>query len=1343
MFHDWDMWKRSHHAPHSPDGRCQGWRGCQVTTESLRSIVCILTDISISRYTITYTPSLDRILPPPTQLHLKIKNTVSAPLRAAYLHGPYTLYVACYPSTFSPYKKHVNVHTEGAPAFEPQLKAGGHWTGTLKVPEEIREDAQRYSTDGRRWGQIRDDRRSFTWIVEIASQVIFSKTASVDYELLVGRDEKSVDLGFHGVIGSGHGAPGKLEDHQKARSKAVTQHPKGVFSKAIRMVVDDTDSLWNSPPFPEWEKDEHEQVEDDVERGPRRGDKRPADAKREEKRKKQKKIHLVLLTHGIHSNVGADMLFMKESIDAAARQAKEDAERRRAELRAQRMMKQNEFGREALDQRSKSVPENVIAGHHEASPPADDSEDDEEEEVYVRGFTGNTVKTEKGIQYLGKRFAKYVLSVTYPDQPYLPIKSSMGKSLSKSLSASMSKTSGPKDQGGTHPAHKNSSIIKDENHRSHNLPYRITSISFISHSLGGLIQTYAIAYIQKHSPEFFNLIQPVNFVALASPFLGLSNENPMYVKFALDFGLVGRTGQDLGLTWRAPTLAKSGWGAMVAGFTNESNKNNPDKESDPSTKPLLRILPTGPAHIALKKFWNRTVYSNVVNDGIVPLRTSCLLFLDWRGLGRVEKARRESGLVGTMVGWGLSEMLGHNASDPRKALNWNNLFSDSGEDVSRSGKSSPDPESKVPQAETSEGFDHDQRASEPEDNQFLEKETSPVASRTDVETTLSPSAAPNLWTEFLNFFKPQAGRRKSPPGSPPRSPKKTQKIYRRGQTMPHQQEETESEGPSREPSQDGDSTTDPRKGLVRGASLFTNNSRGSGGGEVEAPPKTTFFESAGDLLSPPLPPKDFILDPAARPRTIFHDRVYHPQDIPPPPTKRQRTFGIRRSASTLLSNSSSVPQLSSGPTGPESRPSSGHVPHPPSHVSQDQRHSQPHPQDFGTMRIEEKIARAYHKDLSWRKVLVRLEPDAHNNMVVRRMFANAYGWPVVQHICDTHFAFTAAARTRDEDEDNTERAVAQEELRVGENGGEKVRGQRDPPEEEEEEDRGNKRASTTDNVKIEEASPQDINVVHSDLQKLHANWKVRDRSPGTPGGRTKRTESEIREARDDVSELVSRVSATGESYSGMNSGKAALSRLHRQDSARWSDRFFDGSDDGDDDDEEAGGLDEEIRKARYRGELDRKFNIDFDVDSTASDSETGRPHTAKITDGPLTSSPDATRLNKPKAGKEADVIEGHIITDPEAPLSAEPAELEPFSFSSASTSSPKQTTADGGGDALEVKPGSITSLSTGAGLGLSLGENIVARRRRETRAGSVGDGGVAEQVALAATKSNEESREDS
>ncbi|KAJ9629266.1 hypothetical protein H2204_008906 [Knufia peltigerae] len=1188
----------------------------------------------VVRYTLTYTPSLDRILPPPAHLYVKIKNTSAIPLRAAYLHGPYTLYVSCYPSTFDPYKKHETIKEEGIPEYEPQLKAGGTWTAKLKVPEEVRQDA--HHVDSKRHAE----RKSFTWVLEVASQIIFSKTASVHYEVLVGRDEKSVDLGFHGVIGSGQGAPGRLEDHQLKRAKNTVQ-PKGVFSKAVRLAVDDTESLWNSPPFPEWE--DHGDVK--VEEGPVHGDKRDHSAKQDKKQRKQKKIHLVLLTHGLHSNLGADMLFMKETIDTAAKQAREDAKERRAERRAQRMAESNQFGREAVDQRSKSVPDMALAADQ------DETTDDEEEEVFVRGFNGNAVRTERGIQYLGKRFAKYVLSLTYPDQPYLPVKSSIGKSLSKSMPISK-----PTPNSDTSPAHKNSSIIKDENHQSHNLPYKITSISFIGHSLGGLIQTYAVAYIQKHSPDFFDLIKPVNFVAMATPFLGLSNENPVYVKFALDFGLVGRTGQDLGLTWRAPTIAKNGWGAVIGSLTPEAQKAQ--REPDPGAKPLLRILPTGPAHIALKKFRNRTVYSNVVNDGIVPLRTSCLLFLDWRGLGRVEKARRENGLVGTMVEWGWAEMTGQNASAPRKSLPWNDFFGDSADDMSTQGMPSPDPESSVPQAEASQGLDHEERA-EPEEHQFVEKPQ-------------TPTSAPNIFTGFLNLFKPQAGQQKPA--------HKTKKIYRRGQTMHHLDQPSERSSPttSEDNSRDNDEGSDePGKSMVRGSSLYTNNSEN---GEVEAPPKTTFFESAGDLLNPPLPPKEFLLDPAARPRTIWHDRVYHPGDIPPPPAKRQRTFMIRsKPGSRSESQPPSMPSdhsslTTSGSTNPP-RSSSSH--------SSTSTLSPSHGQDVGSMKIEEKIARAYHKDLSWRKVLVRLEPDAHNNMIVRRMFANAYGWPVVKHMCDTHFAYTAAAQTRDEDEPNSERAKASDAKAVGVEG-EEVRGQTDQPADETEEDDGAAakspiRAHTADEyvTRSTATSPTSQKLLDEDLHnKLHMKWKVDDRivRPDRP-----RTESEIRESRDDVSELVSRVSAAGESsYSSSNSGKAALSRLARQDSARWSDRFFDGSDDDDDDDEteqEDGddSLAKELKKARHRGGVGLGSDLAGNEMSTTS---------ARIANS-LTASPRATRLglaatDVPPAGGPSSVKADDdnddrkvsprpskgppphmIIAEPDHPLTAEPGELEP------------------------------------------------------------------------------------
>ena len=35
--------------------------------------------------------------------------------------------------------------------------------------------------------------------------------------------------------------------------------------------------------------------------------------------------------------------------------------------------------------------------------------------------------------------------------------------------------------------------------------------------------------------------------------------------------------------------------------------------------------------------------------------------------------------------------------------------------------------------------------------------------------------------------------------------------------------------------------------------------------------------------------------------------------------------------------------------------------------------------------------------------MVLLKPDAHNNIIVRRRFSNAYGWPVVDHLVTAHF----------------------------------------------------------------------------------------------------------------------------------------------------------------------------------------------------------------------------------------------------------------------------------------------------------------------------------------------------
>ncbi|KAJ5162833.1 uncharacterized protein N7500_004663 [Penicillium coprophilum] len=913
----------------------------------------------VVRYTITYTPAADPILPIPSNLYVRVKNTSAIPLRAAYLHGPYTLYAACYPSQFDPNTKYERQDLDGKPQFEPYLKAGGGWDAAIKVPDNLLEahDFGSPGQGGPASGQ------SVSWIVEIQSQVIFSSSAAVHFELLVGRDEKSLAHFSGGAWGGGNGStgpPAKLQDHWLPGTRGTqVLASKGVYSKAIALHVDDTTSLWNNPPFPSAEPASKSAERQSQSSQPPCHNSAPEDSPEAPKKSAKKKpVHLVLLTHGLHSNLGADMLYLKESIDAAMRKKKNDSQARTPHV-----------GSVGLDDGEFSTSGKSSHSQEQNSQSGDNPNDDDEEQVIVRGFSGNAVRTERGIQYLGKRLAKYVLLLTYPDQPYFPLKGSKSNPFSRPFSAHKERAQ-PFAHSAESTPQENAKESGNDDHA-----YQITSISFVGHSLGGLIQTYAIAYIQKHSPQFFERIRPVNFIALATPFLGLSNENPIYVRFALDLGLVGRTGQDLGLSWTAPKV-RSGWGAIIAG-RGESVKE--PGHSDPGSKPLLRILPCGPAHEVLKKFQHRTVYSNVVNDGIVPLRTSSLLFLDWKGLDRVEKARRDNGLVGTMAEWGWAELTGANSKSPRLP------------------RLDEDPSLSLPTMESGQQNAHSaaQIPTRPKDNlsddpvsprpeQFLAQSSRVSKQRIPEEAVVKenlPGNTPSGPLEsFFSLFRLNQG--KNPPNS------KSARIYKRSQTL------------STLETGDGDGTIPD----VQGHSSHEHEG-------VHTPPKTTFFESAGDLLMPPLPPVDFILDPASRPRTIFHDRIYHPEDIPHPlPVKRR----------TLAFGSLPGKQSKSAPTE-----------HPPASMADHQ----------SGLKVEEKIARAYHRDLTWRKVLVRLEPDAHNNIIVRRMFTNAYGWPVVKHLVDTHFGDTPTAETDDSLKQSAEMAKS---LNVGPtSSGDEVEGQSD------------------------------------------------------------------------------------------------------------------------------------------------------------------------------------------------------------------------------------------------------------------------------------------------------------
>lgn len=940
----------------------------------------------VVRYTFTYAPSLDRILPTPSTLHVRIRNTSAIPLRAAYLHGPYTIHVATYPLSFDPNRRVESPADDGAPQFEPQLKAGGSWDAMLRVPESIRGQAE---MDWAKQTHVTRTSR-LTWIIEITSQIVFSSSATVHYELLVGRDETSLSLPVPAASSGVQSSLSPIEDQPhstEGKQGHYAVHPKGIFSKAAHIMVEDTASLWSKPLWPAFPEApgqtgqvnsmSPEAVEEGARQAVEHSGRRITDAA-QEGTSKPKRVHLVILTHGLHSNLGADLLYLKESIDATAREAREEAQRRRERRR--------ERGSEGSPLRARDKQAPPPDGSHRPSDGArlnvdgddggnDEDDDETEEEVIVRGFAENVARTERGIKYLGKRLAKYVLRMTYPHQPYLPAKTRRMKSNSISSGALRPKAARNGDR--THPR----SSLQEGTTSGEKLPYEISSISFIGHSLGGLVQTYAIAYIQKHSPQFFETIKPINFVAMATPFLGLSHENPLYVKFALDFGLVGRTGQDLGLAWSPPTIARSGWSALIAGLGTGAQKAKRTQQ-DPSAKPLLRILPTGPAHEALQMFRNRTVYANVVNDGIVPLRTSCLLFLDWSSLGRIEKARREVGLVGTMAEWGWAELTGSNVGG-HQGRNLRNGDGD-GLGTETGGAASDQRASQVPEPSVSAAKDNTTELAprDPEPHQVLVEHTAQRENRAEL-VYLQPEPLGAL-TGFLTTLLP-AREKNAKPAS------KESKVYKRGQTV-HPPTASDSE---RSSPPEGSRVAHGRSLPETPAPSGDPKSPVRDAGRLVTPPRTTFFESAGALLNPPLPPKGYLIGPTSRPRTIFHDRVYHPSDIPPPPVRRPMSFVRSWSGMGDVARSYKGQGANRGP----------------------ENEAQP-----GGMTVEEKIARAYHKDMSWRKVLVRLEPDAHNNIIVRRRFANAYGWPVVKHLVDTHFSRSEVATVRDDEQFGREQA---------------------------------------------------------------------------------------------------------------------------------------------------------------------------------------------------------------------------------------------------------------------------------------------------------------------------------
>lgn len=679
----------------------------------------------VSRYTIVY----EKVDPCKDHIYLRLRNVEKTTIRTMYLlNGPFTLYAHVVPYNFSHKRQFNNVNDEGLEevVFENEIQPG------------LSFNVKMFLNENSYMGDSADGLPKYQWSVDIIAQIVMRSQSVIEYELTIGDDLKGMKELNSGIFQRTFSSMAK----DTSLSTEYEELPLNIsVNDSLKVAKMTTEEIWSKPPkYPD------------------------------------KPIHLIILTHGIFSNVTGDMLYLKDNLESVA-----------------------------LD--------NVV----------------------VRGYTKNVCKSEKGIRKLGTRLSSYI--VTLIDEV-------------------------------------------------ENAGFKIDRISFIGHSLGGVVQLYAMKEILlTHGSDYFKRkdIEPYNLVCLTTPFLGVLSELNFFLSWILDMGALGRTGRDLTLLKNLPS------------FKICSRKNRADKNT---FKPTLEVLPGDPLHDLLTQFKHLTLYANAINDGIVPLRTSALLYLDYEALGNVSRIKRQENL---------EEKL-------RRSNSLENMERSSG------GK--------------------EVKAILPDSSSF--------------ELTRNPSkhkhhghSKPRGSTKSKVKFRRVSKRKMN----------YIRKISTRGVDAHHDPRHVhtgQSQGPGSVSNiQRLESPLEEDRNSL--ALVDSASSK-----MFALPAKASAIESFFNVLICPCPSSEYIKDPKSRVNAIFHDRYYRLNDL----RGMQQDQHEHRSFCSIVSTN------------------------PVFHYTA-WKHSK-----------QVKIAEKYHTpDLCWRKILVELPPDAHNNIVVRRRFSNGFGWSIIDHIC--------------------------------------------------------------------------------------------------------------------------------------------------------------------------------------------------------------------------------------------------------------------------------------------------------------------------------------------------------
>lgn len=652
----------------------------------------------------------------------------------------------------------------------------------------------------------------YSWTVDVLSQVSVTSLPKVEYRIRIGT------------------------------TKAASKHVPDVSPvKGFEIDVKDTDTLWNLPPkFP------------------------------------TKPVHLVIVTHGIFSNIGCDMLYIKDKIE------------------------------EKTFPMDESINPNIV----------------------VRGCMDNMGKSARGVRYLGSRVGKFVISTV--------------------------------------------DLL--------NQIYKVDKISFIGHSLGGPTQAMALHYIAVKRPDIFDAqtgVKPINFIALASPFLGVVGDFPRYVSLALDVGALGVTGRDLTLR-HTPVFFRN----RLGGSRGPSRLH----------KLILEALPQSPALAVLERLVHRTLYANVLHDGIVPLRTAALLYLDWKSLAKVHEIRKQKAKALNDGDAALKKI-------PKPPASYTSSSSDQSSDTNTTKLNHNFPNGFSSAQDLAESG----RASTPNDDTEITIGSSFSADDEKVDSRVENGngIAQANSVEHDNGSKEKVDRHGNVQadgvehGIENGKNNSEEKVDRHGNVQADgvengkngSNEEVDKHGSDNKasigeiPVESMDKKAALQwlmpQGLSKGnrhAKYFRTQTMEMGTGSAEVhgrhkeekqfvpPPNASTVMAAISVITAPIPTQEYIKDPSIRTDAIVHDKIYHPSELPPP-HYTNRPF-IKKVIYPNESNN----------------------------------------------RHQERIARLWQETMTWRKVLVDLKPDSHNNINVRRRFTNLFGNVAIADMVETHFGEEACQK---------------------------------------------------------------------------------------------------------------------------------------------------------------------------------------------------------------------------------------------------------------------------------------------------------------------------------------------